>query len=58
MYLCKFSSNFRKNWSADNSLVVRNHLVLSVDGGGAVIVSKMAMCDRGEFWVVWGRARA
>jgi hypothetical protein len=58
MYLCKFSSNFRKNWSAGNSLVVKDHLVLSVDGGGAVIVPEMSMCDRGEFWVVWGRARA
>jgi hypothetical protein len=58
MYLRKFSSNFRKNWSAGNGLVVRDHLVLSVDGGGAVIVSKMAMCDRGECWVVWGSARA
>jgi len=58
MYLRKFSSNFRKNWSADNSLVVRKHLVLSVEGGVAVIVSKMAMSDRGELWVVWGRARA
>jgi len=57
MYLHKFSSNFRKNWSAGNGLVVRDHLVLSVDGGCAVIVSEMAMCDRGEFWVVWGRAR-
>jgi hypothetical protein len=58
MYLCKFSSNFRKNWSAGNSLAVMKHLVLSVDGGSAVIVSKMAMCDQGELWVVWGRARA
>jgi hypothetical protein len=58
MYLRKFSSNFRKNWSAGNSLEMKDHLVLSVDGGGAVIVSEMAMCDRGEFWVVWGRARA
>jgi len=32
--------------------------VLLVDGGGAVIVSEMTMCDRGEFRVVWGRARA
>jgi hypothetical protein len=45
MYLRKFSSNFHKNWSDGNGLVVRDHLVLSVDGGGAVIVSKMAMCD-------------
>jgi hypothetical protein len=45
MYLCKFASNFCKNWSASNSLVVRDHLVLSVDGSSAVIVSKMAMCD-------------
>jgi hypothetical protein len=44
--LCKFSSNFCKNWSVGNSLVVRDHLVLSVEGGGAVIVSKMAMCDQ------------
>jgi hypothetical protein len=51
MYLCKFSSNFRKNWSAGNSLEMKDHLVLSVDGGGAVIVSEMAMCDRGECWV-------
>jgi hypothetical protein len=58
MYLRKFSSNFHKNWSAGNSLVVRDHLVLSVDVGSTVIVSKMAMCDRGEFWLVWGRARA
>ena len=58
MYLRKFSSNFRKNWSARNSLVVMKRLVLSVDGGGAVIVSKMAMCDQGELWVVWVRARA
>ena len=43
--LCEFSSNFHKNWSDGNGLVVRDHLVLSVDGGGAVIVSKMAMCD-------------
>ena len=58
MYFCKFSSNFGKNWSAGNSLVVRDHLVLSVDGGGAVTVSEMTMCDRGEFGVVWGRAHA
>jgi hypothetical protein len=38
--------------------VVRNHLALSVDDGGAVIASEPAMYDRGEFWVVWGRARA
>jgi hypothetical protein len=45
VYLCKFSSYFRKNWSAGNSLMVRDHLVLLVDGSGAVIVSEMAMCD-------------
>ncbi len=45
MYLHKFSSNFCKNWSAGNNLVVRDHGVLLVDGGGAVIVSEMAMCD-------------
>jgi len=54
MYLHKFSGNFHKNWSAGNSLVARDHLVLPVDGSGALIVSKMAMCDQGEFWVVWG----
>ncbi len=32
--------------------------MLLVDGGSTVIVSEMAMCDRGEFWVVWGRAHA
>jgi hypothetical protein len=37
MYLGEFSSNFRKNLSGGNSLVVRNSLVLSVDGGGAAI---------------------
>jgi hypothetical protein len=58
MYLRKFTSNFRKNWSAGSSLVVRDHLVLLEDGGGTVIVPKMTMCDRCEFWVVWGRARA
>jgi hypothetical protein len=45
MYLRKFSSNFHKNWSAGNSLVAKDHLVLLVYGGGAVIVSEMAMCD-------------
>jgi hypothetical protein len=44
MYLCKFSSNFRKNWSAGNNLVVRDHLVLSVDGGGAVIFFSKWQC--------------
>ena len=38
--------------------MVRDHSALSVDGGGAVIASETAMYDRGEFWVVWGRARA
>ena len=51
MYLFEFSSNLPKNWSAGNSLVVGDHLVLLVDGGSTVIVSEMAMCDRGEFWV-------
>ena len=58
MYLHKFSSNFRKNWSDGNGLVVRDHLELLVDGGYAVIVSEMEMCDRGEVWVVGGRAQA
>jgi len=36
--------------------VVKDHLALLVDGGGAVNASEPAMYDRGEFWVVWGRA--
>jgi len=32
--------------------------VLLMNGGGALIVSEMATCDRGEFWVVWGGAHA
>ena len=36
--------------------MVRDHLVLSVDDSGTVIVSETKMCDRGEFWVVCGRA--
>ncbi len=31
--------------------MVRDHLELSMDGGGAVIASEPAMYDRGEFWV-------
>ena len=50
VYLCQFSSNFLDNWSVGNSLVVRNHLALSVDGGGTVIASELAMYARGEFW--------
>ena len=38
--------------------MARDYLVLTVDGGGAVIVSEMVMCDQGEFWVVWGRTWA
>ena len=38
--------------------MVGDHLALSVDGGGAVIASEPVMYDRGEFWVVCGRARA
>ena len=38
--------------------MVRNSLVLSVDGGGAAIAKEPAMYDQGELWVVWGRARA
>ncbi len=26
-----------------------------IGGSGVVIVYKMAMCDQGEFWVVWER---
>jgi hypothetical protein len=38
--------------------VVRDHLALLVDGGGAVTASEPAMYGRGEFRVVWGGARA
>ncbi len=48
MYLGEFSSNFRKNLSGGNSLVVRNNFVLLVDGGGAVISSELTMYDGGE----------
>jgi hypothetical protein len=47
--LRKFSSNFLDNWSVGNSLIVKDWLVLTVDGGGAVISSEMLMYDRGEF---------
>jgi hypothetical protein len=45
MYLCEFSSNFCKNWSGGNSLVVKDHLALPVDSGSAMIASKTAMFD-------------
>ena len=41
-----------------NSLMVTDCLALTVDGGGAVIVSEMLMFDRCVFWEVCGRARA
>jgi hypothetical protein len=58
VYLRKFSSNLLDNWSVGNSLMVRDRLALSVDGGVAVISSEMSMFDRCVFWSVWGRARA
>jgi hypothetical protein len=58
MCLCKFSSDFHVNLNGGNSLVVRDHLALLVDDGGAVIASKLAMYDRGKLWVVWWGARA
>ena len=58
VYLRKFSSNFLDNWSVDNSLMVKDCLALMVDGGGAVIFTKMLMFDRCVFWEVCGRARA
>ena len=40
MYLVgEFLSIFRKNWSGGNSLVVRNRLMLVVDGSGTVVTS-------------------
>jgi hypothetical protein len=50
VYLCKFSSNCLDNWSVGNSLMVRDCLTLSVDGGVAVISSEMLMFDRCVFW--------
>jgi len=58
VYLRKFSSIFLDNLSVGNSLMAKDRLALLVDGGGAVISSKMLMFDRSVFWEVWGRARA
>jgi len=52
MNLREFSSNFHKNWNAINSLVVKDRCVSLGGGCGAVIASKMAMFNRGEFWEV------
>ena len=44
--VCKSSSsNFCKNCSGGNSLMVRDRLAMSVDGRGTPIASKMAMFD-------------
>jgi hypothetical protein len=48
VYLRDFTSNFHKNWSGFNSLVVRDRCVLLGCSCGAVIASKTAMCDRDE----------
>ena len=58
VYLRKFSSNFLDNWCVGNSLMVKDCLMLTVDGGCAVISSEMLMFDRCVFWEVCGRARA
>ena len=58
VYLRKFSGDCLNNWSVGNSLMVRDRLALSVDGGVAVISSEMSMFDRCVFWGVWGRGRA
>jgi len=57
-YLCKFSSNFLDNWSVGNILMVKDCLVLTLDGGGAIISSEILMFDRCVFWEMCGRARA
>ncbi len=49
VYLCKFSSNFLDYWSVGNSLMVKDCLALTVDGGGAVISSEMLMFDHVYF---------
>jgi hypothetical protein len=41
----RFSSNCLDNWSVGNSLMVKDCLELTVDGGGAVISSEMLMFD-------------
>ena len=46
-----------KNWSAVNSLVVKDCCVSLGGSCGAVIASKTAMFNRGGFWEVWGKAR-
>jgi hypothetical protein len=56
VYLCKFSSNYLDNWSVGNSLMVKDCLALTVDGGGVVIVSEMLMFHQCVFWEVCGRA--
>jgi len=58
MYLHKFSSNFCKNWSGGSSSMVRDCLVLLVDGRGAAITSGMAMFDWCVFREVWWKSRA
>jgi hypothetical protein len=53
-----FSSNFHKNWSAVDNLVVKDRCVLLGGGCSAVIASKTGMFNRDVFWEVWGKARA
>jgi hypothetical protein len=58
LYLHKFLSNFLENWSAGNSLVLKNRLALLVYVESSAIASQRAMFNQGEFWEVWGKAEA
>ena len=49
LHLCIFFSNYLENWSAGNSLVMKNHFVLLVDGGSAAIAARRMMFNRGTF---------
>ena len=53
--LCIFSSNFHKNWSAFNSLVVKDLCVSSGGGCGAVIASKPRCSIEVDFGSCGGR---
>ncbi len=48
VYLRDFTSNFHKNWSGGNSLVVKDCFVLLGCGCSAVIASKTMMRDQDE----------
>ena len=54
VYLRKFSSNFHDNWSVGNSLMVKDCLALTVDGGGAVNINVyFGRCSVGGLELDW-----